>query len=66
MKQAIKYFKMMNRMENNNANSVKLDLDDFVQEGMIGLMTAVDKYDINHPSKATFNTYSFMWIRQGC
>ena len=25
-------------------------------------MIAMRKYDINHESKATFNTYAYMWV----
>jgi RNA polymerase primary sigma factor len=35
---------------------------DIVQEGNIGLMKAVDKYDTNH--NARFSTYATWWIRQ--
>ena len=39
------------------------ELDDFVQTGLIGLLKAVKKYDVNHFSGATFNTYAYYWIR---
>lgn len=42
---------------------------DLIQEGNIGLMTAVDKYDIKKVNPQTgepyrFTTYAFHWIRQ--
>lgn len=38
------------------------DLKDIVQEGNIGLMRAVDKFDISYSVK--FSTYAMYWIRQ--
>ena len=38
-------------------------LGDVIQEGNLGLMKAVDKYDINHG--ATFGAYCRNWITQG-
>lgn len=35
---------------------------DLIQEGSLGLMTAVDKYDVNRGIK--FSTYAWQWIRQ--
>ena len=31
--------------------------------GCIGLLQAIDTYDINHPSKALFVTYAYHYIR---
>eukprot|EP01047_Picozoa_sp_COSAG01_P001873 COSAG01_NODE_46_length_32080_cov_716.589319_22_plen_458_part_00 len=40
-----------------------LDIEDLVQEGIIGLITAARKYD---PSRGNrFSTYAWYWIRQG-
>ncbi len=43
-------------------DSYGMDLDDLINEGNIGLMQAIDKYD---PSKGTkFSTYASFWIKQ--
>lgn len=39
-----------------------IPLMDLIQEGSIGLMTAVDRYDIDRGVK--FSTYAWQWIRQ--
>ena len=31
--------------------------------GLVGLMTAIKRYDVNHSSGASFNTYAYYWIR---
>ncbi len=39
-----------------------LDLPDLVQEGTIGLMRAIERFDLRH--EVTFATYAAWWIRQ--
>ena len=38
------------------------DMQDMVQAGNIGLMTAIDKFDLSYNTK--FSTYSIYWIKQ--
>lgn len=41
--------------------SDKFEIDDLFQQGVIGLMTAIDKYD---PGEGSFSTYAYYWIKQ--
>ena len=43
-------------------SSYKCDFDDLVQEGVFGLIEALDNYDVTVDSK--LSTYAFYWIRQ--
>lgn len=38
--------------------------DDAFEEGVIGLMMAVEKYDPDHVSQACFHTVAWYWVRQ--
>ena len=40
-----------------------IQLADLVQEGSIGLMTAVDRFDVGQGNK--FSTVATWWVRQG-
>lgn len=40
-----------------------MEFADLVQEGMIGLQRAVEKYDPEHKSEAKFSTYAIYYIR---
>jgi len=40
-----------------------IDKDDLMQEGYLGLMKAVEKYNFNDENKAQFITYAVFWIR---
>jgi len=41
-----------------------LGLQDLIQEGTLGLITAVDKFDPQHDSGAKFSSYASWWIKQ--
>ena len=44
-----------------NSQNASLSFLDLVQEGNIGLMTAIDKYDLS--SSYRFSTYAYYWIK---
>lgn len=53
---------MVKRYECQSKYKANYDLDDLMQEGMLGLMTALDRFD---PDKGyMFSTYAMHWIRQ--
>ena len=39
-----------------------MDYEDFVQAGYVGLIKAIDRYNVKHESKATFNTFAVWYI----
>lgn len=41
-----------------------IEFDDLIQSGVIGLIAAVKKYDINMENKANFITYAFHYIKR--
>ena len=41
-----------------------IDQEDLIQEGYIGLIKAIEKYDLNNEKRAVFVTYAFYWIYQ--
>jgi len=41
-----------------------LGIQDLIQEGTLGLITAVDKFDPQHASRAKFSSYASWWIKQ--
>ena len=47
----------------NNLNII-VELDDLIQSGTIGLITAANKYDSNMQNKANFITYAFYYIER--
>lgn len=55
-------YKLANKFYTERTASI--DIEDLQQEGFLGLMTAINKYDINNPKKAKFITYAVQWIYQ--
>lgn len=52
-------YKIANKFKITN-NSI--DIDDLIQEGMLGLIIAADKYNFEKENKAKFITYAIHWI----
>ena len=48
----------------NKASYYNVPYDDLVSAGNIGLIKAIEKYDINYRTKATFQTYAYYWVFQ--
>lgn len=55
-------YKIVNKYYTEKTSSI--DKDDLIQEGFMGIMIAVDKYDISHVKAAKFITYAVFWIEQ--
>src|SRR3712207_7622501 len=53
-------YKLVNKFYVEGTNSI--DKEDLEQEGIIGLIIAAGKYDLNNPKKAKFITYAIHWI----
>ena len=47
---------------NSNKYSAQCEIDDLVQVGNMGVVTAMKKYDISHKGKANFNTFAHWYI----
>ena len=56
-----KYLNLVNKFAREYANR-GMDFQDLVQEGNIGLIKAVDKYDASYGTK--FSTYAYWWIKK--
>ena len=56
LKQALYYYRS-SKFNDGAKFSRRLALDDFIQEGNLGLMKAIKGYDVKNKSKATFHTY---------
>ena len=56
------YYSMRNGFAKNKTGAT-CDLEDLVQCGNIGLLKAVDRYDVNNKWNATFQTFAYTWIK---
>lgn len=55
-------YKLANKFYVKKSNSI--DIDDLVQEGVIGLILAADKYKFNVENPCKFITYAVYWVYQ--
>lgn len=39
------------------------EYDDLISAGNMGVLTAIDRYDVTNEKGASFNTYAYWWIR---
>merc|ERR1739848_722095 len=44
--------------------TAQCELEDFIQCANIGLIDAMNRYDVNHTAQANFNTYAHWHIRK--
>lgn len=44
-------------------NTSSLDISDLAQAGNIGILKAIDKFDLEHENRARFSTFALYWIR---
>lgn len=68
------YKKALDKLIENNIGIIKkiaikynginreLELDDLIQEGILGLIVAANKYDFNNKKKAKFITFAVFYI----
>ena len=66
LKHANYYFNIMKNSMGNGEYQCNLMLEDFISEGNLGLLRAIQLYDYQHDSKATFNTYAHNRVRRNC
>ena len=38
------------------------EYDDLIQAGNMGVLTAIDRYDVTNEAGASFNTYAYYWV----
>lgn len=57
-----KYMSLVKKIATKSIQSSSLSTSDLVQEGVLGLITAIEKFDFSFNSK--FSTYATWWIKQ--
>lgn len=58
------HINIMNTRQKQRSYSMNHDYQEFLQVGNLGLLQAIEKFDLDHNSGAAFNTYAFYWVRQ--